>query len=160
MRLSPSSSYLRLEHTGERDIPLPTTKLEQVRLLKEWGLDKEPQECIWILAYDSAMVVQAIVEVGRGTHLSVDLHLPTALAVVLTAGSERFMLIHNHPGGRAVPSTADLASTKDVMEAANTLGLYFEDHIILASRGGWFSFAERGQIPTGDYAEAYKAAST
>jgi len=137
---------LRLEHGSEQAVQIPPIKADLVRLLQEWGLHQEPQECIWILAYDSAMHFMTIVEVARGSQLGVELHLPTAFAAVLTSGAERFIVIHNHPGGRAVPSEGDLALTKDIIEAANVLGLYCEDHIILASRGGWFSFADRGVI--------------
>ena len=67
-------------------------------------------------------------------HASVDLHVPTLLAAVLTAGAERFMVAHNHPTGDPSPTHADLVFTLRVREAADVVGLFFEDHLIVTPR--------------------------
>jgi DNA repair protein RadC len=124
---------LRLEILREEMLPEDFTKIPA--LFSRWGLDKEPQECAWVVAYDSHMNVRTVIEVGRWSHMSVNIHLPTLLSAVLTAGCERFMLVHNHPTTSAKPSASDRRLTVEVMEAANSCGLYFEDHVILTPTG-------------------------
>ncbi|MGW0809352.1 JAB domain-containing protein [Nonomuraea sp. NPDC002799] len=50
---------------------------------------------------------------------------------VLTMGGAVFGLAHNHPGGSLDPSLADLEATAQLVEAAETVGLRFLDHLII-----------------------------
>lgn len=55
----------------------------------------------------------------------------------LAAGALRHRAVkgivaHNHPGGDATPSSADIATTLDIIKALNTLGIELIDHIIIA----------------------------
>jgi len=120
-------------------------------LMKRWGLSASPQECMWVIVYDSMLAVRTVMEVARGAHITVDLHLPTMLSAVLTAGCERFMLVHNHPNGTVTPTVADFQLTLDVMEAANACGLYFEDHIIVSPSGKTYSFVDSGFLKPAPY---------
>jgi len=76
------------------------------------------------------------------------------LSAVLLSGSERFMLVHNHPGGDLKPSNADLDLNDAVMKAANVTGLFYEDHYILTPRGHWYSFVDNDLILPADYTKA------
>ena len=120
-------------------------------MFAKWGMDKEPQECVWVVAYDASMTVRTVVEVARGSHVRADIHLPTMLAAILVTGCERFMLVHNHPTNRVTPSEGDKVMTKEILQATNACGLYMEDHIILTPKGAWYSFAQHGLIQTVDY---------
>ncbi|MGH6965066.1 MAG: JAB domain-containing protein, partial [Phenylobacterium sp.] len=44
------------------------------------------------------------------------------------------LLCHNHPGGDPTPSTADIAMTRQVVEAAKALGLGVHDHIVVGGQ--------------------------
>src|SRR4051794_4936520 len=68
-------------------------------LLTEWGLASASQEQLWVIAYDSAEQIRTVAEVARGTYHEVPIHIPAVLAVVLTAGVDRFKIAHNHPTG-------------------------------------------------------------
>lgn len=54
-------------------------------------------------------------------------------------------LVHNHPSGYAVPSTADLRFTRRIMSACEVLQLGLIDHVIVASRG-WLSLRDSGWL--------------
>jgi len=41
------------------------------------------------------------------------------------------ILVHNHPSGVVAPSAADIAITKQLIEAGNMLGIFLLDHIIV-----------------------------
>ena len=54
-----------------------------------------------------------------------------------------FILVHNHPSGCLDPSDEDVAFTRSVQKAGETLGIALYDHVIVAGRG-WTSLRERG----------------
>lgn len=118
-----------------------------------WGMHQEPQECVWVVAYDTQLTVRNVVEIARGSHVRADIHLPTLIGAVITAGCERFILVHNHPANNPVPSEGDKVMTREVLTAANACGLYLEDHIILTPQGKWYSFVEHKLLKTVDYVE-------
>jgi DNA repair protein RadC len=41
------------------------------------------------------------------------------------------ILVHNHPSGDPTPSNADIAVTKDIVKAAQPLGVTVHDHLII-----------------------------
>ncbi|MEV0623947.1 DNA repair protein RadC [Nonomuraea sp. NPDC050404] len=53
---------------------------------------------------------------------------------VLIAGGAMFGLAHNHPGGSLEPSSEDLEATARLLEAAETVGVRFLDHLIIAGK--------------------------
>jgi DNA repair protein RadC len=149
MPISSKLASLRLEILREERRLGDVTDI--VGLFRRWGFDKEPQECAWVVAYDSQLSIRTVVEVGRWSHISVNIHLPTLLSAVLLAGCERFTLVHNHPSASAQPSLGDRQVTVEIMEAANACGLYFEDHLIVTPRKAWFSFERAGLLKAQDY---------
>ncbi len=54
-----------------------------------------------------------------------------------------FILVHNHPSGSLDPSEEDVAFTRAVHRAAETVGIDLYDHLIVA-KGGFTSMRERG----------------
>jgi DNA repair protein RadC len=55
------------------------------------------------------------------------------------------IVAHNHPGGSLAPSEQDLAMTRRLATAGNTLGIELLDHIIFNARG-YYSFKAHHQI--------------
>lgn len=139
---------------------VPRTMSGLAKLVHDWGFTKQPQECIWVVAYDGDLNVRTVIEVARGSHAVVSLHLPTMLAAVMTTGCDRFMLIHNHPNMRIQPSHNDIDLTAQVMAAANTCGLHFEDHMVVTPDGRWLSMANEGIIDPVDYATYTRRAAS
>jgi DNA repair protein RadC len=54
-----------------------------------------------------------------------------------------FVLVHNHPSGSLDPSDEDVAFTRSVQRAGETIGIELYDHVIVA-RNGFTSLRERG----------------
>ncbi len=55
--------------------------------------------------------------------------------IVETAVNQRasaILLAHNHPGGFALPSNADMVATKTIRAAVEAMGVHFFDHIVVA----------------------------
>ncbi|MGB5725353.1 MAG: DNA repair protein RadC [Parasphingorhabdus sp.] len=63
----------------------------------------------------------------------------------LALGSAAIILVHNHPSGDSSPSRQDIAITKDICDAARTLGIAVHDHIIIG-KDGHTSFRSLGLI--------------
>ena len=54
-------------------------------------------------------------------------------------------VVHNHPSGDPTPSSADIAMTREVKDAAEKLGITVHDHVVIA-KGGHASFRSLGLL--------------
>lgn len=115
-------------------------------LVKRYGLHSQPQEALWVIANDAVGNIRTIIEVARGGHAHVQLDLPSTFTAILATAAPMFSIAHNHPTLSVLPSPEDIHLTKSVMNAANVLGLLFEDHVIVEPSGESFSFREAGLI--------------
>lgn len=154
------SRLARLELVIEKEVPWPATLRAAGDLLGSWGLNKSPQEALWVIAYDANRNLRTVVEVARGGYIHVDIHIPSVLSAVLVSGSERFLIAHNHQNGHAAASQQDVAMTQDIQDAAATAGLYLEDHLIVTPQGRTFSFVASGlYVPPAYSGEGNRMAS-
>ena len=55
------------------------------------------------------------------------------------------ILVHNHPSGDPTPSKADIAVTRDIVNAAKPLGVTVHDHVIIG-RGRYTSLRDLGLL--------------
>jgi DNA repair protein RadC len=112
--------------------------------LARLGLASETQEVFWVITYDAEMKVRTIIEIARGTYAGVMVNLPALFSAILASGCDRFMVAHNHPSDNARPTAADKRLTAAIMDQANALGLYFENHFIVTPSGKYTDFTARG----------------
>ena len=67
-------------------------------------------------------------------------------------GALAIICVHNHPSGDPAPSAADLNATRQLREAAKTVGIELLDHVILGQSSrdpvglGHYSFRAAGLI--------------
>lgn len=143
MTSSPSEHrFVTIEQVTQKTAP-EVTDLDA--LLEMWGLTRSTQEAFWVISLDNVEGVKTVIEVARGGFHDVIVHVPTVLAAVLTAHTDRFYVAHNHPSGPVTPTEDDINLTATLMAAANAASLSFEDHIIVGPRGR-FSFWEAGLL--------------
>jgi DNA repair protein RadC len=64
----------------------------------------------------------------------------------LLLGAAGCIVFHTHPSGDPSPSAEDLAFTRRLRDAGETVGLRLVDHLVLGSVGRWVSLRERGEI--------------
>lgn len=142
--------FARLDLTILKTERIPDGSRPIAKLLQDWGLGKQPQECLWVVAYDATGAIRTVIEVARGGHTELDVHLPSLLTAVLATGSGIFTVAHNHPmaGGLAsvMPSLADHDLNHAIMAAANACGLVYEEHIIVGPSDVYFSFVDAGLL--------------
>ena len=53
--------------------------------------------------------------------------------------------MHNHPSGDTTPSRSDIEMTREVVEAAEKLGIAVHDHVIIG-KSGHTSFKSAGLL--------------
>ena len=72
---------------------------------------------------------------GRGTVDHVPLYPRELVKRALELGASALVLVHNHPSGDPTPSTADIATTRQVAAALAQVGVRVHDHIIVGKDG-------------------------
>ena len=114
----------------------------------------------WAITYDAELKVRTIIEIARGTYAGVMVNLPALFSAILASGADRFMVAHNHPSGNPRPTTQDKKLTASIMDQANALGLYFENHFIVTPSGKFTDFTASGlMVPAPYHADGRTAAA-
>lgn len=112
------------------------------QMVKDWGLTDAVQEKMWVVSYDAARNLRIVTEVARGGYNDVTVSIPALLTAVLLSGTDRFVVVHNHPAGDVTPTVVDVTLTKKIAEAARIVGLKFEDHIIVGPPNEYYSLVQ------------------
>ena len=63
------------------------------------------------------------------------IHPREVIRRAIDLGSSAIILVHNHPSGDPAPSRADIALTRDIVDAGKKLGIAVHDHIIIGANG-------------------------
>jgi DNA repair protein RadC len=125
---------------------LPSGSRSIAKLCQTWGLGAQPQEAMWVISYDLNGNIRTVLEVARGGHSDMEIHIPSVLTAVLCSGSIAFTLAHNHPALSVAPSVSDQNLSLSIMEAANACSLIYEEHLIVCPTDEYFSFVEAGLL--------------
>jgi hypothetical protein len=64
----------------------------------------------------------------------------------ILANANALILAHNHPSGNVEPSNADKQVTALLVNAGNILDVKILDHVIIGSKGGYYSFRDHSLI--------------
>lgn len=102
--------------------------------------DKERFVCGFL---DNQNRIIATKVVFEGTINEAPVYPREIVKMSLLNNASSVVLAHNHPGGSLIPSSADIAVTKKVGAALNTVNIQILDHIIVAG-DSYYSFAEKG----------------
>jgi DNA repair protein RadC len=80
-----------------------------------------------------------------GDEASVSIPIPKLMRLAVKSGCTGVVLAHNHPSGDLRPSQRDLALTKRLAIATESVGIQILDHLIFTS-GPPFSFRRQGLL--------------
>ncbi|MCD6184806.1 MAG: DNA repair protein RadC [Deltaproteobacteria bacterium] len=72
-------------------------------------------------------------------------HPREVFADPITDRASAVIVAHNHPAGGLIPSKEDIAVTRRLKDAGETLGIKLLDHIIFNHKG-YYSFLETGEL--------------
>ncbi len=84
--------------------------------------------------------------ISKGTLNASLVHPREVFKGALLANANALILAHNHPSGDVEPSEADKKVTAMLVEAGKLLDVKILDHVIIGSKGGFFSFNESSMI--------------
>ena len=103
------------------------------------------QEHFLCISINGANEVMNVRVVSIGLVNKSQVHPREVFADVISERASAVIVAHNHPQGELKPSNEDIQVTKQLKEAAKTLGLSLLDHIIFNTKG-YFSFAEHDEL--------------
>jgi DNA repair protein RadC len=104
-----------------------------------------PQEHVITISLSGAHEVLRIRTVSIGLLNSCPVHPREIFVGPISDHAYSVILAHNHPSGDPTPSAEDKQVTRQLSQAAKTLGMKLLDHIIFARRG-YYSFQEQGEL--------------
>lgn len=104
-----------------------------------------PHEEFWTIYLNNSNKILQTTQLSKGgiTGTIVDIRL--ALKKALELGAVAIILSHNHPSGTLKPSEADIALTKKISTACQTLDIKVLDHVIITEKS-YFSFADQNLL--------------
>ena len=105
---------------------------EAVRAYVRARLAASPRESFHVLFLDKRNALIADERLGQGSVDHAPVYPREVVRRALELSASAILLVHNHPSGDATPSSADVAMTKQIVEAARALGLAVHDHFIVA----------------------------
>ena len=106
--------------------------------------DKDVEEA-WILLMNQKLdLIEAkCISHGGITGTAIDVRI--ILKEALLKNATAIALCHNHPSGNPSPSREDDNITNSLKKAADTMHIYFVDHVIVAQQH-FYSYREEGRI--------------
>lgn len=106
-------------------------------------------ETVYLLCLDAKHKVRGCMQVAEGSVNAISLSIRKVAEMALAANATSVILAHNHPGGFAFPSNEDVAVTRQVGVALDSLGIILADHIVV-SDGDFISLVQSGFYRPGD----------
>ena len=104
------------------------------------------KEHFWVVGLNTRNAIQYIDLASLGTLNASLVHPREVFRFAILKAVSSVIVSHNHPSGDPEPSDDDLAITRRLTEAGRIVGIEVLDHIVIGTRGSFYSFKERGII--------------
>lgn len=119
--------------------PLNTKKIcikngQDVAKLVMEEMRYEKREIAKVLLLNNKNILIKMVDIAYGGRNFASLEPKEILLEAIQNGSNKIILVHNHPGGDATPSTEDFRVNDRIYEAADIMGITLLDHIVIGDR--------------------------
>lgn len=98
-------------------------------------LQHETHEQFRVLFLDVKNQILADEVLGEGTIDHAPVYPREVVRRALELRAAAMILVHNHPSGDPTPSRADAEITRDIITAADALGLKVHDHLVIGKHG-------------------------
>ena len=89
-------------------------------------------EVVYLLCLDAKFMVIDCYEVCEGGVNSANISIRNIMDIAIRSNAVMVVLAHNHPGGLAVPSNADVQTTIQIAKALYMADITLLDHVIVA----------------------------
>jgi len=121
------------------------TSSTQLQAYVKAAMAHEPREQFRVLFLDKRNQLIADEVMNHGTVDHAPVYPREVVRRALEVSASAVILVHNHPSGDPTPSNADIAMTREIIEAARALKLLVHDHLVVG-RHGVASFKALGLI--------------
>lgn len=115
-------------------------------LMQTIGLNEQAGEEFHSVYLNTKNEIVGLEMISNGTLNASLVHPREVFKGALLANANALILAHNHPSGDVQPSSADKRATEILVKAGNILDVKVLDHVIIGSKGGYFSFREHSLI--------------
>ena len=106
--------------------------------------DLDHEESWAILLNNNASLLKLVhLSQGGRTETAVDSRVLMEKAILAKATC--FILVHNHPSGKMIPSNADNDITRKVKQVGDIMNIRMLDHVIVSNKD-YYSYAENGRL--------------
>lgn len=105
----------------------------------------EKSESVYMLCLDAQSRMLCCKKISQGDVNSAHLSIRKIVQIALDVNASCVLLAHNHPGGIAVPSYADIQATMDIAEVLKSVNVDFMDHVVLGG-DDYVSLKQSGYI--------------
>lgn len=92
------------------------------------------EEQVYLLCLDSKMKLIQCRHIHSGSFNSVEINVRKVAEAAIVDNAPCVILVHNHPGGVALPSGDDNVTTERLKAALDTLNIKLCDHVIIAGQ--------------------------
>ena len=109
-------------------------------------------EKFWVVCLNRKNRLLKRVEITSGTASNSLVHPREVFRDAIREGALAIVCVHNHPSGDPTPSAADIQVTRQLREAAKTVGIDLVDHVIIGQKNcdpsgtGHYSFRGAGLL--------------
>lgn len=105
-------------------------------------------ETVYLLCLDAKCKFLCCKKMSEGNVNSTQLSVRKVVETALTANASSVLLAHNHPGGIAIPSYADIHTTMNVAAALQAVDVHFIDHLVICD-DDYVSLMQSGYLTAG-----------
>ena len=103
-------------------------------------------EEFYLICLNNQLRVNKSSMLNSGSLNEVTIYPRVAVEMALRHKAKFILLAHNHPGGRAQPSSEDVKVTHAIRNVLEPMGIIVLDHLIYSGED-CFSFVEKGLLP-------------
>lgn len=108
------------------------------------GLHQQEQEHLIAVVLDTKNQIKGYYTVSIGLIDKSCAHAREVFRFSILLAASKVILLHNHPTGDTTPSRQDIATTKQLVQAGEVIGIQVIDHIIVGEDKSYFSFQQGG----------------
>ena len=101
------------------------------QILKRENRLGRSQEHFWVVGLNQANKILFIELIGLGRQNRVSANPPDVFRMAIYKLALKLVLVHNHPSGQMLPSTADKALTDRIIKVGEIINVQVLDHIII-----------------------------
>jgi len=105
-------------------------------------------ETAYLLCLDAKCKLLCCRKISEGSVNSTELSIRKVVETALSANASSVLLAHNHPGGIAIPSYADIHTTMNVATALRAVDVQLIDHLVFCD-DDYVSLKQSGYLSPG-----------